>query len=167
MSKKRNPTTIEIIAKKCKVKPNYVKSILKIGRVKPINFRRMKEGRMAVYVAYTDALAEERGDMPDVPIAKPVMYYQSDTNTASQVRYPDSVEDANTGSVSSTFVHFDEPTVNSTQDEGVELTVFPPQEKVNQKTVEHIDIEQVRFSCPCGCNKVFIINHKNLSYVKE
>ena len=127
----------------------------------------MKEGRMATYVAYTDALAEERGDMPDVPVAKPVMYYQSDTNTANQVRYPNSVEDANTDSVSSTFVHFDEPTINSTQDEGVELTVFPPQEKVNHQTVEHIDIEQVRFSCPCGCNKVFIINHKNLSYVKK
>lgn len=154
-NKKRNPTTIELIAKRFKVKPNYVRSILKVGRVKPLNFLRIKAGRMAVYVAYNDALAEEKGDKPEVPSIKPVMYYDNATNTASQVKYPNSLEAANSDSVSTTFEHFDEPTANL------------PQENTNKPTVELIDIEQIRFSCPCGCNKVFIINHKNLSYEKE
>lgn len=166
-NKKRNPTTIEQIAKRFKVKPNYVRCILKVGRVKPLNFDRMKRDRMALYVAYSDAVAEERGSIPEVPGVQPVMYYHSSTNTVSESMYQEVLEAENSATVSTTFVSDDEPVVTSTQVIEASLTVDSPQVASNKQLVEHIDMDQVKFRCPCGCNKEFIINHKKLTYEQE
>lgn len=160
--KKRNLTTVEKIAEKFNVKPHYVRSVLKVGRVKPINFGRIKRGRMALFVAYSDAIAEERGDIPDVPEVKPVMYYHTATNTVSESMYLEVLEAENSATVSTTFEPSGEPVMDSTHGE-VSLTV--DSEQVEQEhLLERVDDDHIRFICPCGCNNQFIINHKTLSY---
>lgn len=159
--KKRNLTTVEKIAEKFNVKPHYVRSVLKVGRVKPINFNRIKKGRMALYVAYSDAKAEEKGDVPNVPEIKPVMYYHSATNTVSESMYPEVLVAEYSATVSTTFESGGEPVMNSTNGE-VSLSTDSPQ--VEQTLLERIDEEHIRFVCPCGCNNEYIINHKTLSY---
>lgn len=152
---KRNLTTNELIAKKFNVKPNYVKCILKIGRVKPINFERIKKGRMAVYVAYSDALAEERGAQPNVPAVKPVMYFDPNTGTISDrsTNVADEIQLA----------------VNSAQDDqeknsAVEHTVNSTQDDLKSDVLQRLELGIIRFKCPGGCQHEFIINHKTLTY---
>ena len=161
---KRNPTTIELVAKKFKVTPSYVRCILKVGRVKPLNFRRMKKDRIALYVAHSDAVKEEKGDVPDVPEVFPIMYYHTATRTATEMMYLESSIGENTDNTSVTEVSNDEPVVTSTLDNDISLTVDSPQVDQPDQLLTRIDVDTIHFKCPCGCEQEFIINHKTLSY---
>jgi len=178
---KRNPTTVDIIAKKFKVKPSYVRSILKIGRVKPLNFIRMREGRMSVYAAYNDAKKEEKGDMPEVPKVKEVVYYQTSSHNVGDIQYSSSttLENNSNTSVSEYDQAFSQDGICTTLVDGGEPTSDLKQVKLrpigkkhgsdtskDYSALQRIDEERIRFVCPCGCQTNIIINHKTLNYEK-
>jgi hypothetical protein len=177
-SKKRNPTTVDIIAKRFKVKPSYVRSILKIGRVKPINFRRMRAGRMSVFQAYNDAKKEEKGIIPDVPEVKPIVYYHTVSHSPEEFNYSTKLEAVDSENVSTTnadvwftsdgesntLVDGGKPTSDLKQVKANPTKKMIEKEESKDKKLVRLDEDRIQFNCPCGCNKKFIINHKKLTY---
>lgn len=74
----RNLTTIGKIAKKFKRSENYVKCVLKAGDVNIDLLDRVGKGRMALYVAYSRALEEERKQQQEVPQVLDVNHFEPD-----------------------------------------------------------------------------------------
>lgn len=77
--KERNPTTNELIAATFKRTENYVKHVLKVGDVNPDMLDRVQEGRMALYIAYSRAISEERKEKQEVPQVAEVNQFEPDT----------------------------------------------------------------------------------------
>jgi hypothetical protein len=49
---------------------NTVKFLLKVGRVNPLHFGRIEKSRFTLYHAYLECVAEEKGVLPSIPVAK-------------------------------------------------------------------------------------------------
>ena len=160
--KERNPTTNELIAAKFKKSENYVKGVLKIGDVNPDYFGRITKGKMALYVAYSRAIAEERKEKQEVPKVSDPKQFETDseaeptldstqvdgeetTEKEAEPASPAVKDDAHSNTKSQDDQE-DEPTLDPTQ-------VIAPVDAItvaNNGTIE--------FGCPCGCNKTYVIN---------
>ena len=164
MKNKRNPTTYDKIAKRFKVKSHYVKSILKIGRVNPEYFDLIRRGRMAPYVAYSQALAEERKKKQEVAKEKDPVFFEPSaepTLETTQVAEPTTTEET-------------DKKVNPAADSsGVEVELEKKQQPVLDSTqvdsksgfVKRLSADTISFQCPNGCT--YVINHDTLSYEEQ
>ena len=80
-TKKRRETVYDVIGRMCGVSRNRVMYVIKVGRINPWHFERIEKERYALYAAYLDCLAEEKGEEPSVPPAKAPVY-ESDATQA-------------------------------------------------------------------------------------
>jgi hypothetical protein len=78
-TKKRRETVYDVIGRMCGVSRNRVMYVIKVGRINPWHFERIEKERYALYAAYLDCLAEEKGEEPSVPPAKAPMYESDPT----------------------------------------------------------------------------------------
>jgi hypothetical protein len=138
--KKRRENAYEKIAKRFKVKPSYVQSILKIGRVNPMYFERISKGRMAVYVAESKVKSEEKKELQEVPAIKPIVYFSQNL----------------------------EPVGNFTQVPGeTETGSVDDKHEPVLEVIQRLSKETISFRCPCGCSNTFIINHNTLNHERQ
>jgi len=94
--KKRRASIFQVIGNMMGgVDKNRVMYILKVGQVCPWYFERMVLERFALYAAYMDCKAKERGEMPAVPTVKEPAYESTATETPVFTPYTSTDDDFN------------------------------------------------------------------------
>lgn len=161
-NKERNLTTIEKIAEKFKTSKNYVKCVLKVGDVNPDYFPRIGKGKMALYVAYSRAIAEERKEKQEVPKASEARQFTPDPEEELTVD-PTQVEDQE-GTTGTDPQPASEVTVADAKGDSMaekqedQLTVDPTQVTAPADAVTIAEDNTITFRCPCGSGKTYVIN---------
>lgn len=83
MKKEKRFTIHDLIAEIYNVRPNYVKSILKIGDSGELGveyFERIRDGRIAVYVAYSACVSAGKKVKQPVPKEKEAVIFTPETS---------------------------------------------------------------------------------------
>lgn len=165
--KERNPTTNELIAATFKRTENYVKHVLKVGDVNPDMLDRVQEGRMALYVAYSRAISEERKEKQEVPEVAEVNQFEPDTReelaeNSTQVEDQEGTTGTDSQPASGvTVANAKGASIPEKQtDQEDQLTVDPTQVTAAVEAVTIAEDNTITFRCPCGSGKTYLINVK-------
>lgn len=163
--KKRRETAYEKIAKRFKVKPSYVKHILKIGRVNPLYFERLTQGRIALYVAYSKVKSEEKGELQPIPLVKAVMYFSRQLELGANFLQVDADVTVQPAAVEKEPVS--DLTPETITPEQKEPAAKQQQVETEVQTIQRLTDNTITFRCPCGCGNTFIINHQTLTHERQ